>query len=235
MSLKSLIVQKKRVSRHSTGWLRTMRDVQGDKEIASFKDVRRLAKVFGDLIDYDRGLHPWYKSHRNWKDHCKCRHQWEQHAFTVYSYDCYACSDGYKIAYDHNRKWILELLHKEKSCIIDTRHDDYILDVLCKLCNEGLCDIKENGGDLHLEKGLFEVTLLKQSAGIPRKKNSIGDKGCKGKYSRRKRQRERQKERNAAIVAVAERMRRARRHRADVQDVVPLANELFVPRNEVAS
>ena len=212
--------------RHTTGWLRAMRE-SSEPEEAQFKDARRLRAIFPWLDDWDRFRGSFNKYYRNWKNHSKCRHQWEKHEFTVSKYP-----DGVVLSYrnhmseDHYRDWILECLRQKKTCVFDLHHDGQLEDAITS-CGRGAWTYSYiNHGDRFME-----VTLVKQTAKHPHKKTSPGDKGTKGKYHRRHEQRNRQNTQQEVIDAVAERTRRASRKADDGIVFAPLPTKLFVPQS----
>ena len=214
-------------TRHTTGWLRAMRE-SSEPEEAQLKDARRLRAIFPWLDDWDRCRGSYNKNYRNWKAHSKCRHQWEKHEFTVSKYPdgVYLSYSNRRMSEDHYRDWILECLRQKKTCVFDLHHDGQ-LEYAITNCGGGVWTYSYvNHGDRFME-----VTLVKQIANHPHKKTSPGDKGTKGKYRRRTKRRIRQNNRQEVIDAVTERARRVSRKTDGGIVPAPLPSELFVPKS----
>ena len=209
-------------TRNSIGLIRTIRRSSSHDD-AILKDVRRIR-----AHSNENEWKPYFKKNtRNWKAHCKCRHQWEKHDFPVTTQQYIWCWNMVK---DHNRRWILDRLHKKQAYIFDVHNNDFLYDVLVSLYREGICTEPRR-----VKNGFYEVSLFKNNVTSHHYKESYSVmKITKGKYRRRNKQRKHQVECKMAIDAVAERTRRVSRKDSNGISLAPLPFELFVPHSEAS-
>ena len=174
--------------------------LQDGEDSKDSKGTRRLKKSLKTRPDPWMDIREKKRKYRSWKDHCKCRHQWERHEAPAiegrWSWD----PDGSKG--DHRRKWVMDCLRKKRVCIFNVHHDSGLEDFL-----EGC----ENWTIRRLGHGLIEATLLVQEVNAPKPKKSPGEKKRSGRNLRHARHHERIKRRKASILAVKERARLASR------------------------
>lgn len=151
--------------------MRAFREFVNDPDCAQMKYARRLRIKIHDFVNTDWSHHSTYSNLRSWKAHSKCRHQWEKHEVPV-------IWDGWnmQVQTDHYRKWIMDCLHQKGTYTFNTHNDDIIFYTLGDLFQNKCCTKPQRISD-----GIYEVTLLKQDPGVPRKKSKAGN--VKDSYS----------------------------------------------------
>ena len=225
-----------RASRHSTGWLRAMRQIQSEEHPID-KTAHRLSRNFRTLDDWDRNDHGRSVNYRSWKRHSKCRRQWVEHDCPVIDPfgNCFApCRD-------HRRKWILQQLRQHETCAFHIADDEFLRDALADLVDSGQCRIiwlvsngrlceTESDTDcrfyVHYSASEVVVALAKPQQVAPKsspKQQEVVERPRNARRERRKAKQLALKRRRQAIAAVEERRARARRngHAAEWLNALP--------------
>ena len=215
-----------RASRHSTGWLRAMRQIQSEEHPAD-KTARRLAGNFRILDDWDRSDHGRSVNYRSWKRHSKCRRQWVEHDCPVIDPQI-AC---YELGLDHWRKKILRELQQHETCAFHIADDEFLRDALESLIDDGHCTIirlvdygrliHANGTDVSYGRFLWNASEIEIKLATPHRQ-AVSHKlrfpleaVAEHRDSHRERRKAKRLEVNRkrlAIAAVEERRSRARRN-----------------------
>ena len=233
-----------RASRHSTGWLRAMRQIQSEGH-PNDKTAHRLSRNFRTLDDWDRNDHGRSENYRSWKRHSKCRRQWVEHDCPVIDPQI-AC---YELGLDHWRKKILRELQQHETCAFHIADDEFLRDALESLIDDGHCTIirlvdygrliHANGTDISYGRFLWDASEIEIKLATPyrqavsHKLRIPREAVAEHLDSRRERRKAKQlalKRRRQAIAAVKERRARARRNgHADGLVRPPLDTALLVP------